>query len=596
MGSDVGRRLEARGAVVLSVACSTVGGMQLGAITRGGVLQAIAEHDQLGREVFLATYGFGAATRYALLHEGREYDSKAISGVAHRYDFGRALTPSEFSGGRGHAVDWLEREGFTVIEVSKSVELPKAFVRRVGSVRRKRVDGTPLHRPLLLLWALGQAVAGAPRLQSWATIQDALAPLLERYAGVEHGADGARYPFWALVRDDLWMVERTDELSLTSQGRRPTLESLNRVNPAGGLPAEDYELIQTCPEVAAEAAAGLLLRYFYPLPEGIIDDLGLKELLTGRWADALRPLPGEHFSDRSAIWRAHGGQKQAGIGHLGDGVLSVFSDEKGPYADGRLPDTNWIAYVGDGLSGAQQLVDGNQMLAEHQAARRPLRFWHRPYRQQFTFETWAVIVQRRLRWGLGDDGEWRQEFLWIMAPVPSPMPENWPAEVVDALDGDTGETYDETTEYLPGDIDPAAQPATESDQDAYRRLNQSATTSAKRRGQAKRPSLIDRYVRSQSARAAVIRRSRGLCENPQCAGHPTERTTAGEPILQVDHVHDLGKGGEDLPWNMIALCPNCHALKTYGANREKLGRVLRQTARRRHDDALGEGKGVAVGS
>ncbi|MGW6262891.1 HNH endonuclease [Streptomyces sp. NPDC055085] len=59
-------------------------------------------------------------------------------------------------------------------------------------------------------------------------------------------------------------------------------------------------------------------------------------------------------------------------------------------------------------------------------------------------------------------------------------------------------------------------------------------------------------------RAAVIKRCRGRCESPECARHPTELTTAGLPILQVDYVTDLAKEGADVPWNMIALCPNCH--------------------------------------
>ncbi|MGW6262199.1 HNH endonuclease signature motif containing protein [Streptomyces sp. NPDC055085] len=87
-------------------------------------------------------------------------------------------------------------------------------------------------------------------------------------------------------------------------------------------------------------------------------------------------------------------------------------------------------------------------------------------------------------------------------------------------------------------------------------------------------------------RAAVIKRCRGRCESPECAGHPTELTTAGLPILQVDHVKDLAKEGADVPWNRIALCPNCHALKTYGENRESLRRLLTTTARRLHEALL----------
>ncbi|MFE2376210.1 HNH endonuclease [Streptomyces sp. NPDC059398] len=88
--------------------------MRRGAITRESVLKVLAEHDELGRDVFLAKYGFGEARSYALVHQGREYDSKAVAGVAHKWDQGRALRPDEFSGGKDHAAAWLKRVGFQV--------------------------------------------------------------------------------------------------------------------------------------------------------------------------------------------------------------------------------------------------------------------------------------------------------------------------------------------------------------------------------------------------------------------------------------------------------------------------------------------------
>ncbi|WP_405466131.1 HNH endonuclease [Streptomyces jietaisiensis] len=94
--------------------------MRKGAITRDAVLKAIAEYDELGQSEFLARYHFSEARSYLLLHEGREYDSKAIAGVAHKWDHGRALLPQEFSGGKDHAAAWLKRSGFEV----KSVKNP----------------------------------------------------------------------------------------------------------------------------------------------------------------------------------------------------------------------------------------------------------------------------------------------------------------------------------------------------------------------------------------------------------------------------------------------------------------------------------------
>ncbi|MEW1722577.1 HNH endonuclease [Streptomyces sp. NPDC093109] len=93
--------------------------MRKGAISRDGVLKAIAEYDELGRDRFLSEYGYKPATGYLLLHEDRTYDSKAIAGVAHRFDQGRVLKPDELSGGRSHAARWLAQLGF-VIRASRS--------------------------------------------------------------------------------------------------------------------------------------------------------------------------------------------------------------------------------------------------------------------------------------------------------------------------------------------------------------------------------------------------------------------------------------------------------------------------------------------
>ena len=54
---------------------------------RQSVLQAMEEFDRLGREEFLRKYGFGPAREYVLVHEGKQYDSKAIVGAAHGYEY-----------------------------------------------------------------------------------------------------------------------------------------------------------------------------------------------------------------------------------------------------------------------------------------------------------------------------------------------------------------------------------------------------------------------------------------------------------------------------------------------------------------------------
>jgi 5-methylcytosine-specific restriction protein A len=57
--------------------------MTLGDLTdRTAVERAIAEFDQVGRDAFLAKYGFGPARKWFVESRGKRYDSKAIAGAA----------------------------------------------------------------------------------------------------------------------------------------------------------------------------------------------------------------------------------------------------------------------------------------------------------------------------------------------------------------------------------------------------------------------------------------------------------------------------------------------------------------------------------
>ena len=65
------------------------------------VVRAVREFDAVGRGAFLARYGFGEARQYFLSMDGKLYDSKAIIGAAHGYQFPEKgpLRPTEFSRG-----------------------------------------------------------------------------------------------------------------------------------------------------------------------------------------------------------------------------------------------------------------------------------------------------------------------------------------------------------------------------------------------------------------------------------------------------------------------------------------------------------------
>lgn len=87
--------------------------------SREAVLRTLDLHDRFAADEFLHRYGFGRSHRYRLLHGGREYDSKAVAGVALRLqhpDLG-PLRSEEFSGGASGAAYVLRCLGFDVVDI-----------------------------------------------------------------------------------------------------------------------------------------------------------------------------------------------------------------------------------------------------------------------------------------------------------------------------------------------------------------------------------------------------------------------------------------------------------------------------------------------
>lgn len=107
-------------------------------VTRQHILQAIAEYDDRGADVFRGVYGFEPSTSYPLLHEGRSYDSRAVLGVAHRYATGRLATADEFGDGMAAAAALLRRRGFEVDDPASA-----APARPVRSPRAPRAPKAP---------------------------------------------------------------------------------------------------------------------------------------------------------------------------------------------------------------------------------------------------------------------------------------------------------------------------------------------------------------------------------------------------------------------------------------------------------------------
>lgn len=72
------------------------------------------------------------------------------------------------------------------------------------------------------------------------------------------------------------------------------------------------------------------------------------------------------------------------------------------------------------------------------------------------------------------------------------------------------------------------------------------------------------FRRNQDVIAEVLERAAGHCEG--ClAPAPFVRAKDGTPFLEVHHKIRLADGGLDTVENAVALCPNCHRRRHFGA-------------------------------
>lgn len=287
------------------------------------------------------------------------------------------------------------------------------------------------------------------------------------------------------------------------------------------------------------------------------------------------PVLGEKHWTRTDIYDAYGGDRVPGIAppFPGESTINVFSDETGPYDDEPPSLVNVFGYRGAGLEGPQSLSSaGNQRLEEARTSTAPVRFWYKPVGEPFTFLTWVIIIGRAWVNGVDTRGEERPEIEWILQPVPSPISEEWPRPVTDAV-------QEGLSASLNGPNSPESRPDA-----TYSELLQRVDERSPR-ADGRRRVRID-PVRSSAARRAVLVRSEGICESPFCTNMPGELNRQGQPILDVDHIKDLALGGDDHPLNMVAICPNCHAVKTRGQRSDLWRRELLKAARVAHANTV----------
>jgi MoxR-like ATPase len=107
--------------------------MARGDITREAVLDAMREYDALGREEFYKRHRYTDARGYVIEHEGTQYPSKGMYGVAYDslHPDGPPLRKTSFSGGLQRVVPELRELDFVVRSVNESDDRLRSGIEQV---------------------------------------------------------------------------------------------------------------------------------------------------------------------------------------------------------------------------------------------------------------------------------------------------------------------------------------------------------------------------------------------------------------------------------------------------------------------------------
>lgn len=135
-------------------------------------------------------------------------------------------------------------------------------VQQFEEIRVSSVGGQPaLHKPLLLLIALGRCASSAERLEAFAYYDELLSRLFtEAYPdGLKNG--NTHYPFGKLENDGLWYIEKSDLLKRTSAGHLHKSELLDK-NIKGGFTDQIWSRLSSDPNLLISVVSSVLQRFF----------------------------------------------------------------------------------------------------------------------------------------------------------------------------------------------------------------------------------------------------------------------------------------------------------------------------------------------
>lgn len=130
-------------------------------------------------------------------------------------------------------------------------------------------DKRAVHKPLLVLLALGRLARNEPALVEFSAVDQTLQELLRQF-GPPSAPATRHYPFWHLATDKIWQLKGPPEILSRPPGATPTLKELRANHIAGGFSEKVLRALHSDPNLVSEIARRILAAHF---PETLQPDV-----------------------------------------------------------------------------------------------------------------------------------------------------------------------------------------------------------------------------------------------------------------------------------------------------------------------------------
>lgn len=491
--------------------------------TRESVLSAVSEFDRMGREAFLKKYEFGRARSYFLLHDGKEYDSKAIVAAAYGYEFPEEgpLKASEFSGGEATVKRKLEELGFEVVQ---------------QDYRQVLVQGQSYTRRDISQLLGGDEQSYIPQKDNrivCGAFDPEMNPEVPRAIYVGEKASVLRkaellckqhepIPVFLKQSTNEWVYD--GEYFVADWTEDP--KALERAEQDSGRPS--------------------LTRIIY------LERLDTKKQIPAT-IEELRP---GSLIDNDRLCDIFKCSKQGGMrrSNTTNTLVLVSNHTKSVYGDRWIGDV--LHYTGMGLTGDQSLsASQNRTLAESNKSGVEVHLFEVHEEKQYSY-VGKVGLARKPYPEIQADEEGVERTVWMFPLC--------------VLEGESPTLSEEKYQELQKRREKQARRLSDDE------LNERATKASSKPGERKVSSR--QYERDPHVSESAKRKADGICQ--LCEEVAPFNSKDGSPYLETHHIIWLSRGGEDSLGNTVALCPNCHR-KMHVLDLREDKEKLRQTVSKR---------------